>query len=83
MQILAGYYALCFQYTYYNTPINISSGLYFMESILEICNIGFAEDGQYVCVASNGTVTSNSTITVEVLESMFQLSICLHCMYIM
>ena len=52
------------------------SNLDFVESILEICNIGLSNQGGYICTAENGTSTiTNTTIVVTVLGS--KLFICL------
>ena len=40
-----------------------------MESILEICDIEFSDDGDYICIVEDGT-TSSTTIRVTVLEGM-------------
>ena len=37
------------------------SNLYFTESILEVCDVGLTNSGEYLCTASLGEATANAT----------------------
>ena len=48
--------------------MNLNTSINFVESILEICNIGLNDRGGYVCTATQGKDNSSTTIMVNVLE---------------
>ena len=59
---------LCVQHTVYDQTMS-QNNLLFVESILEICSIDVAEDGDYTCNATNGFLSETNTTTLTVLDN--------------
>ena len=68
-EIRKHYFTLYHQHTIHNTPLDLSTGLNFVESILEICDVVAEDEGQYICNTAASGITRNTTITITVLEA--------------